>query len=333
MEAWYYDKLDDGKVQCNLCPHHCIIASEKSGICRVRTNVKGSLQADMYGLLSAMQFDPVEKKPLYHFFPGNEILSVGSLGCNLRCACCQNYEISQTGKAGFPRLQQLAIEDVLQLALRNDNNLGVAYTYNEPFMWYEFMADIAGEIRAAGKKNVVVSNGYVNEKPLREILDVTDAFNIDIKSFDEKVYRKFAHADLKPVLSNLTVISQSGKHLEITLLIVPGVNDSITEFSSMVDWIGLNLGTNIPLHLSRYFPRYRMNEPATTFDKLREFASFASEKLNYVYIGNVPEGGYQDTICPSCGTTVIKRLGYSVHFKSLDGEGCCAVCRQKIIVR
>jgi len=331
LEAWYYNKIDDGKVLCSLCPHQCTISSGKSGICRVRTNREGSLQADMYGLLSAMQFDPVEKKPLYHFHPGKEILSLGSLGCNFRCACCQNYEISQSGKAGFPRLQQLTVEDILKLALKKPDNLGVAYTYNEPFVWYEFMADIAREIRAAGKKNVIVSNGYVSEKPLTDLLEFTDAFNIDIKAFSEQGYRKFAHATLKPVLSNLQIIVRAGKHLELTLLLVPEINDSDTEFLLMADWIKENLGADIPLHLSRYFPRYKMNMPATSFVKLREFAGIAKKKLSYVYIGNIPEGGYQDTFCPSCGSRIVSRLGYSVRIDSLNDSGNCVNCGQKIL--
>jgi len=332
MEARYYDKLSDRRVQCKLCPHNCTIANNKTGICKVRSNSDGILYSDMYGSLAATHFDPVEKKPLYHYFPGYEILSLGALGCNFHCMCCQNYEISQTSKSGFPRLQQFSIKDILRIAVSNPNNLGVAYTYNEPFVWYEYMFDIAKEIKNHNKKNVIVSNGYINEKPLNEILPYIDAFNIDIKAFDEKVYREFTGGDLKHMLRNIKIIVDSGKHLEITMLIVPGINDTLRIFETMIKWLIDNLGNNIPLHLSRYFPRYKMKTQQTELSVLKEFAGYAENHLHYVYVGNIPKSEYQNTTCPGCGSLVIHREGYCTQLTAIDEEGCCTNCRLKIAI-
>ncbi len=331
MEARYYDKLTDNKVQCKLCPHNCIIADGRSGICKVRTNKGGILNTDIYGCLSATHFDPIEKKPLYHFFPGSEILSLGGLGCNFHCACCQNYEISQTGIEGFPRLQYLSVGEIIKAARANPDNLGIAYTYNEPNVWYEYMFDIAQEIRQNQGKNVIVSNGYINEKPLRALLPIIDAFNIDVKAFDDKVYKNFAGGELKYILNNLKIIKKADKHLEITLLIVPGINDSLSRFGEMIQWIINSLGKDVPLHLSRYFPHYKMKTETTDLRIIEEFAAYASKYLNYVYIGNV-RSEYQNTYCPNCGSLVIQRHGYYTRLSALDGRGYCITCGQKIVV-
>jgi pyruvate formate lyase activating enzyme len=330
MEARYYSPKDEGVVECKLCPHNCIIVPGHKGICKIRTNINGTLEADMYGLLSATHIDPIEKKPLYHFSPGSEILSLGSLGCNFRCTCCQNYEISQTGKEGFPRLQIFSVNDIVKTAKTVHSNIGVAYTYNEPTIWFEYMIDIAKSIREAGLKNVVVSNGYLNTEPLAELLNFIDAFNIDLKCFDEKKHRQFTGGELHHVLETLKGIVAVGKHLEITLLLIPGMNDDQVSFGRMINWIDKHLGSEIPLHISRYFPHYKMTTEATVVKDIVEKVSFAGRYLHYVYAGNIPGNMHQDTVCPGCGEIVIKRRGYSVDREKMNNNGACVNCGYKI---
>lgn len=332
MEARYYQRLKDSKVRCDLCPHECTILPGHSGICKIRTNIDGILLADMYGTVAAMQFDPIEKKPLYHFYPGREILSLGSLGCNFHCSCCQNYEISQTGKVGFPRLQELSVPKILKLAGSNSDNIGVAYTYNEPTIWFEYMYDIALAVNAAGLKNVMVSNGYVNPMPLAELLQFTDAFNIDIKGFDRKVHKQFTGGELDHVLETLSAIVSSGKHLEVTFLVVPGINDDLPLFQKMTEWICTKLGREIPLHISRYFPRYKMTAESTPLKTIRKMAELASQSLSYVYVGNTVESNFQNTTCPECGSLAIIREGYRTDRIGIDSKGLCSGCGYNIAI-
>ena len=332
MEARFYSHLRDDTVQCDLCPHRCIIMSGRSGTCRVRTNRNGKLFADTYGSLSATHFDPIEKKPLYHFHPGSEIFSLGSLGCNFRCPCCQNYEISQSGKPGFPRLQEMDIEKVLKTAGSNPANIGIAYTYNEPFVWYEFMFDIAKRVKEMGLLNVVVSNGYINPEPLEELIPYIDAFNIDLKAFDVRGYKEFTGGELPYVLHTLGTIAKHEKHLEITMLVVPGLNDDMGQFESMVQWIRDRLGKSTPLHLSRYFPHYKMDTEPTRLDLMVSMAEKAKEQLDHVYLGNVPGSEFQDTYCPSCGGLVVRRRGYTTQLTGLAADGTCKDCRHPVVI-
>jgi pyruvate formate lyase activating enzyme len=332
MEARYYIRLEGQKVKCLLCPHQCIINEGKRGICKVRNNDNGILQTLNCGDFSAVNFDPIEKKPLYHFYPGSEILSIGALGCNFHCACCQNYEISQTDPATFPRTMKLSVPDIMKMAESHPGNIGIAYTYNEPSVWFEQMMDISKESKSRGMKNVVVSNGFLSTGPLEELIEYTDAFNIDIKSFDEVIHQKFTGGDLKFILDNLVHIKSSNKHLEINSLIVPGINDSIPEFNKLVSWISENLGKNVPLHISRYFPRYKMIAGATSPGIILEMAGIASETLSYVYVGNVPVEDFQTTRCPQCAKKVAVRDGYSISIKNFGKNGECLFCGQKIII-
>jgi pyruvate formate lyase activating enzyme len=331
MEARYYDKLDDNRVHCHLCPHECTIAVGRTGTCKVRSNEGGTLLADNYGNLSAVNFDPIEKKPLYHFHPGTEILSLGALGCNFKCRCCQNYHISQSGKKEFPRTLKMSINDIITMAKSNPNNIGIAYTYNEPTVWYEYMFDIAGEAQKAGLRNVVVSNGYINAAPIGELIKLIDAFNIDLKAFSDDVYKNFTGGGVSKVLDTLTLIAESKKHLEITFLAVPGINDDINLFVQMIDWIERNLSPQVPLHISRYFPRYKMTTDATPQSILMNMAKLANDRLNYVYVGNIPADEFQNTVCPNCGQIVIERRGYYIHSKSYNASGQCSFCGFNIL--
>jgi pyruvate formate lyase activating enzyme len=332
MEARFYKRQKDNKIKCYLCPHECIIKPGHSGICKIRTNIGGTLNADMYGYLSATHFDPIEKKPLYHFHPGSEILSLGSLGCNFHCSCCQNYEISQTGKKGFPRLQEISVSSIVKAAKADPANIGVAYTYNEPTIWYEFMYDIARDIKDNGLKNVAVSNGYVSKDPLKQLVKYFDAFNIDIKSFDDTTHKRFTGGELKHVLQTLTTIVAEEKHLEITYLLVPGVNEDRQVFGNLLKWIEKQLGPEIPFHISRYFPRYRMTTTATPVTLIHEMAELASQYLRYVYTGNVSLDNFQNTVCPNCDALIIRREGFAVYPEGLGKDGSCMQCGYKIAV-
>lgn len=332
-EAMYYEQLRDGDVRCLLCPHNCIISNIKSGMCLSRGNIEGKLYSANYGIVSSLNLDPIEKKPLYHFYPGKKILSIGTFGCNLRCRFCQNWEISQTGVAENMDTVSYSPEKIADMAdkMSKYDNIGLAYTYNEPFIWYEFVLDTAKIIREKGLKNVMVSNGYINSDPLDEILNYIDAFNIDLKAFSERFYREVTGSSIEEVKRTLVKIKKSGKHLEITNLVITGENDSEKEFEDMINWIVKELGRDTILHISRYFPRYKMTAEETSVNTIRKFYEIASKKLDYVYVGNILIEGMENTKCSKCKKTVIERQGYSIKNYGIK-EGCCDNCGNKIVV-
>lgn len=332
VEASYYKKHADGSVKCMLCPHHCNLLIGESGKCKIRTNIEGTLVAEMYGNLSAVHIDPIEKKPLYHFHPGKEILSLGGLGCNFSCDCCQNYHISQSGKKDYPRLLFMSVQDIIKQAKKAADNIGIAYTYNEPSVWYEFMLEISRAAKSETLENAMVSNGYINKKPLMELIKYMDAFNIDLKCFDSDRHKQFTGGELKYVLNTLRSIRKEGKHLEVTHLVIPGINDDPKVFREMVDWIVMDLGPDTPLHISRYFPKYHMEKNATTAEKLLQFAEIAGGKLQYVYLGNLSLHEYQNTICPNCESLVILREGYSTSLVGLSKDGKCKSCGETVAI-
>lgn len=330
-KALFYQIESDG-VRCCLCPHNCFLKEGQYGICNMRKNIEGVLYTMNYGIASSVALDPIEKKPLYHFYPGTEILSVGSIGCNLRCRYCQNYTIAQ-GKfeefSGVPG--DISPEDITSEAksLMERGNIGVAYTYNEPIIWYEFMLDIAKKVKAAGMKNVMVSNGFINPEPLEGLLEVIDAFSIDLKGFTEEFYKDVTGSRLEPVKRTLKKIVAAGKHLEVEYLVIPGYNDDRKQFLEMLDWYEKNLGRDVPLHINRYFPMYKMTEPATPMKTLEKLYKLACEKLDYVYLGNVDSDIGRDTLCPNCGNIIIERSGYYSK-QSGAKAGLCKKCGEKI---
>lgn len=281
-EALYYEKLDKERVQCHLCPYDCMISAGGKGACGVRINKGGILYTEVYGKTTGTSLDPIEKKPLYRYHPGEHILSLGTRGCNFHCDFCQNWHISQEVDAPTKDINS---EEVISQA-KEHGSFGIAYTYNEPFIWYEFVLDTAKLAKKEGLENVLVTNGYVNMEPLEGILPYINAMNIDLKSFDDVFYAKVCKGRLKPVLD---VIKRSAKscHIELTNLIIPTLNDSEANIRKMVDWIYTNLGSDVPLHLSRYFPCYNMTIPPTPVETLKKAERIAKEKLKYVYLGNI----------------------------------------------
>lgn len=325
MEAKHYRKLEGGRVQCLLCPHACLIDPGRSGLCRIRQNREGALEASAYGQLVSMAMDPIEKKPLYHFHPGSHILSTGPNGCNLSCQFCQNWEISQTE---IPTAN-VSPEELVQAA-RSHQSIGIAYTYTEPLVWFEYLMDVCSLAREAGLANVLVTNGYVNPGPLEELLPLVDAMNIDLKSMDPDFYRAVCGGELAPVLA--TIEKAHGRCLvELTNLVIPGLNDSPGQQQALIDWVA-SLDPGIPLHLSRYFPQYKMRRPATPETTLIEFANRARERLHYVYVGNIRLPDMADTRCPGCGRVLVDRQGYQVRVPGIE-RGACRNCgRQAYIV-
>ncbi len=329
-EALFYSKLNDNKVKCELCPHFCEINNGGTGSCRVRTNKDGILYAENYGKISGYHLDPIEKKPLYHFYPGKYIVSIGSFGCNMHCKFCQNYEISQCG-TDIGQSRVLSPDSIVNDALRKNNNIGIAYTYNEPLVFFEFMRDTALLARQYKMKNVMVSNGYYNPAVLEKLTAFIDAFNIDLKAFTNEFYKKYTLSEIEAVKNCLVHIRKSGKHLEITNLIIPELNDDISVFKEMITWIKNDLGKETVLHLSRYFPRYKLKNQPTPEGTLERFYEIASKELDFVYIGNVHGTDGQNTYCPKCHELLISRTGYYIEKKGLTENGFCKSCQTKVI--
>lgn len=331
-EALYQSAEPGMKARCHLCPHLCLIAEGKAGICRVRYNREGRIFTGVYARVAAMHTDPIEKKPLYHFLPGSEILSVGTPGCNLHCTFCQNYHLSHPGQGDSVRQLAISPAGIVEKASAIQGNSGIAYTYNEPTVFFEMMLETATLAKERGLKNVAVSNGFISQEPLMELLGVTDAFNIDLKAFDDNFYKTIAGGRLSPVLETLKTIYNSGRHLEITFLVIPSLNDSLPQFIQMTKWISAELSPDIPFHLSRYFPAWKMSLPPTPLPLLQKMADTARQNLNYVYTGNVAGDSNSSTLCPRCHQPVIKRSGYSVRITGLTDKGTCAHCGNTVPV-
>jgi pyruvate formate lyase activating enzyme len=300
-EALYYEPHRRGVV-CRLCPKECIIGEGLTGFCRVRRNTGGKLYSQNYGACSSYALDPIEKKPLYHFYPGSHILSLGTWGCNFSCQFCQNWQIAQKS----PQTTALAPEKAVEMATGvGERNIGLAYTYSEPGVWYEYVLDTAKIAREQGLKNVLVTNGFINPRPLAQLLPYIDAFNIDVKAFNDRYYREVCSGRLADVRRTVETVAGSA-HVEVTCLVVPGVNDSTAELAAMAKWLA-GLNKDIPLHFTRYFPNYKMTAPPTPVATLAEACDTARRHLNYVYLGNVGAEGV-NTHCPTCDQLVIDRL-------------------------
>ncbi|MBN2612449.1 MAG: AmmeMemoRadiSam system radical SAM enzyme [Bacteroidales bacterium] len=332
MEALLYQKLDEEKVRCNLCAHRCVVHNGKSGICKVRENNNGILYTIVYGRVIAQHIDPIEKKPLYHFYPGSKSYSVATPGCNFHCRFCQNWDISQLGnsKKIVETCNIITPGQIVQNALKTNCN-SIAYTYTEPTIFFEYSYDIARLAKKEGIKNIYVSNGYMSSEMLDMICPYLDAVNIDLKAFRDESYRRIMGARLKPVLENLKKIKQMDIWLEVTSLIIPGINDNRGEISDIAKFISAELGKDVPWHISRYIPAYKMKDipptPVKTLLEARETGLKAG--LEFVYIGNMALPGGSDTICPQCGFRLIERSGFGVLHNYIK-DGRCPECGIKI---
>lgn len=330
-EASFYSKLDKHQVQCLLCPRNCIIEEGKFGDCHARRNRNGILSSEVYARIAAMETDPIEKKPLYHFYPGSQITSIGTSGCNLHCNFCQNHSLSQVNnrKPAIPT-KNIQPEQMSELVDKNAQSIGLAFTYNEPTVNYEYMLETARLVKMSGKKTVMVSNGYINPDPLHMLLEYIDAFNIDLKGFTNEFYRKYSKATLKPVLETIKRIAKSGNHLELTNLVIPMGNSDEETFEDMCKWIANETGKDTPLHLSRYFPRYESTQYPTPPELLFDLYDIARSYLNFVYLGNIATEIHSNTLCPTCGKTLVERTYYHISTKGLTTDGLCKNCGTKI---
>lgn len=321
-EALYWEKRD-GSVRCLLCPKGCLIKEGNSGFCRARINRSDRLYTRIYGECSSVAMDPIEKKPLYHFYPGSMILSLGTIGCSFSCQFCQNFAISQKDAP----TKNIPPTQAVKMAKEN-NSIGIAYTYSEPLIWYEYVLDTARLAKEQGLKNVLVTNGFINETPMRELLPYIDAINLDVKSSDNSFYQRYCNGRLDPVL-DIATLSKSHVLLEITNLIIPTLNDSDKDINNLVDWISECLGPDTPLHFSRYFPHYKMSIHATPPTTLFRARDIAKRRLKYVYVGNLLNEETNTSFCPNCKNPVVIRRGYETKKPKIK-EGKCEMCGEPI---
>ncbi len=327
-EAKYGAVLEDGRIQCRLCPKLCMLREGQSGFCKTRMNEGGRLVTVIYAEVTGCGVDPIEKKPLYHFHPGRGILSLGTKGCNFGCIFCQNWQIAQRVDAPSQRLMP---EEAVELALRHDS-FGIAYTYTEPLIWYEYVLDTAVLAHEHGLKNVLVTNGFICEEPLAELIPHIDAANIDVKSFDPDFYRRYCKGELEPVLRTVEQVRPHW-HVELTHLIVPYKEEAalLDDVRRMLDWVADEIGADTPLHFSRYFPHHKLELPPTDEALLTRAREIALERLDYVYLGNVNTEQGAHTYCPGCGALLIERSGYRTLVRALK-NGACTACGRKINV-
>ncbi len=328
-EAMHYEKKEELKVLCKLCPKECSVADLERGYCGVRENIEGTYYTLVHSRPCTYQYDPIEKKPLFHFLPGTRAFSIATAGCNMECKFCQNWEISQFRPEQL-RSFYLPPREVHKAA-RIKRCRSIAYTYTEPVIFYEYVFDTAKLGKETGIRSVFISNGYIQEKPIVELCQHLDAIKIDLKAFTEKFYKETCSGELKPVLQALQAIKKTGIWLEVVVLIVPTLNDSESEIKQMSQWIFRNLGSDVPVHFTRFHPTYKIKNlprtPVPTLERSRKIA--LAEGLHYVYTGNVVGHAGENTYCPSCRKVVIKRYGYNVIQVNIK-NGKCTHCGTSI---
>ncbi len=328
-EAMFWDPAESQRVQCQLCPRKCRVDDLERGYCGVRENKGGKYVTRVYGAACSVNVDPIEKKPFFHFLPGSNAFSLATAGCNVDCAFCQNWEISQT------RPEQVDVYHLppreASMAAVQSRARTVAFTYSEPVVFYEYMYDTARAARERGLRAVMVSNGYIQEKPLVQLCGSLDAIKVDLKSFRDKYYKEVCSGELAPVLESLKIIRAQGKWLEIVYLMVPTLNDGEAEIAELCDWVAREMGPDVPLHFTRFHPMYRLTRlPSTPVASLERALDLGRKAgLHFVYLGNVPGHPSESTHCPSCGAEVVRRVGYTVLEVSLK-DGKCAACDKPV---
>ena len=329
IDALLYEKLPHNRVRCQLCAHQCVISEGRLGVCNVRENIEGNLYSLVYGRTISQHADPVEKKPLYHFLPGSTAYSIATPGCNFHCPWCQNWQISQMPREqDFINGRQCRPEEIVSLAILSGSQ-SIAYTYTEPTIFFEYAFEIARLAHAAGLMNIFVTNGYMSRLMLETMHPYLDAANVDLKCFSKTLYRTTIEGGLQPVLDNLILMKRLGIWLEITTLVIPGLNDDPDELRQAAEFIVQNLGKDTPWHLSRFFPAYKMIDrpptPLPTLARAREIGRQAG--LRYIYVGNVVEE--PDTICPGCGEMLVRRRGYRI-LENRVHYGRCSECGEPV---
>ena len=328
-EAQFYEKLPYKKTRCKLCPRECVIDDRERGYCGVRENRGGNYYTLVYSRVCAAHIDPIEKKPLFHFHPGSLAFSIATAGCNVNCKMCQNWEISQS-RPEQVRSAELPPKSLARLAQQNECP-SIAYTYSEPIVFYEYMRDVADAGHELGINSVVVTGGFIQQDPLKKLCQGVDAIKVDLKAFSEKYYKEVVNGELKPVLDALVTMRKLGIWNEIVYLVVPTLNDTDDEFRGLAQWVKANLGVDVPLHFSRFYPQYLLKNlpptPLETLDRAKTIAD--AEGLNYVYVGNVPGHPAESTYCPKCHRIVVERVGLTVQAMHLR-KGKCEYCQQAI---
>ncbi len=330
FEADFYEKQEGDKVHCLLCPRNCIILPGKLGNCNARKNIDGTLYALGYNRFTSVHDDPIEKKPIYHYKPGTYTMSFGTAGCNLHCDMCQNWSISQIS-AESNNLIEITSEHALNL-VRKYNCETIAYTYNEPLINFEWIRDTGTLAHENGIGNILVSNGLINEEPLKELLPIIDAANIDIKSFTPNFYKEVAHfPGLEQIKTNVLTLWNNNVHVELTMLLIPGYNDNKDEIKQFAEWVRDTMNDKVPIHFSRFYPHYKMqNVPATPVETVLDAKKIAEEVgLKYVFTGNLPFSEINTTLCQSCDATLVDRVTYNVKIKNLGKDGKCKKCSEK----
>ncbi len=328
-EAWYYKKLPDRRVQCLLCPRECIVGDQERGYCGVRENRGGKYITLVYARACSIAVDPIEKKPFFHFLPASQALSIATAGCNVNCKFCQNWQISQV-RPEQVKNYFLPPHTIARIAKSNRIPI-ISYTYTEPVIFVEYMIDTARKAAQYGIRNTIVTGAHVNPKPWQDILDAMDGIKIDLKAFSESFYRRIVRGHLKPVLDAIVATRKSGKWLEIVYLVIPTLNDSEKEIKEMSRWLREYVGTDVPIHFSRFFPMYLLKNlpptPVRTLERAREIAMAEGHK--FVYIGNVLGHEGENTYCPKCGRLLIRRYGFEVKEINIK-KGRCKFCGEKI---
>lgn len=329
-EAMFYTREGDKHVRCGLCRFRCLISDGARGTCGVRENRGGTLYSLVYGKLCAEHVDPIEKKPLFHVMPGSKSLSIATEGCNFQCRHCQNYSISQVDRNAPIRGMEQTPHETVQLAMDN-NCASISYTYTEPTIFYEFAYDTARLAHEAALKNIFVTNGYIGREALATIAPFLDAANIDLKGFSEEFYRDTVHARLSEVLDSIIEYRKQGIWIELTTLIIPGLNDSDRELQGIAEFITTNLGVDVPWHVTQFYPTHTLTDrPRTSAETLRRARDIGiAAGLHYVYEGNIPGNGGENTYCPSCASLLIKRYGYVIETNRIS-NGVCPDCSAAI---
>lgn len=328
MEAYLWESGKDQTVKCNLCSHRCVVKDTKRGICNVRENQSGTLKSLVYGKVIARNIDPIEKKPLFHFFPGSRSYSIATVGCNFKCRFCQNADIAQmpSDRHGMIMGDTVAPRDIVEGAKRA-NCKSIAYTYTEPTVYFEYAYDTAKLAHEAGIRNVFVTNGYMTSEALDMIAPYLDAANVDLKAFSEDYYKKMCGAKSAPVKETLVRMKALGIFVEVTTLFIPELNDDKTEIQSLARFIAASLGPETPWHVSRFHPTYKlMDRPPTPVQTLLTARDIGSASgLRYVYTGNVPGENGEDTVCYRCGKTLVERWGFEIRAYNIE-NGRCKYC-------